>query len=422
MKQHFKLFLFFICLFGSLKILAQQNSPVDWKSDIEFLKKELPLKHKNFFFQYPEASFNRDLDQLISVCSGLSDLQVALKLQQIVVKAGDAHSGVEYYKFMDKKFFFAVSSSWLSDGLFILATSKGNREILGTKLEKINGTPIETIVDSLSTLFVVDNDACKKVSIPNLIRYPELLEYFGFGSREKTDLTVISPDGSEKIHSVVFKEDNDSVYVEFKPDTLPFYRRSPEKFFNEKYFEQDSIYFVQYNRCWSKELEEGYGDKTKAAKMPSFVEFEQTVFKTIREKPIKKLIVDLRFNSGGSSLQGTDFVKQLAGMESINRRNKIYVVIGKRTFSSAIINVMDFKRYTKAVTIGEETSGSPNHFGELKTFSLPSSQLKIAYSTKYFKLVDGKGKSIVPDIKCATGLSDVARGVDPVYEYLVGGK
>ena len=152
--------------------------------------------------------------------------------------------------------------------------------------------------------------------------------------------------------------------------------------------------------------------------MPSFVDFEQTVFKTIRERPIKKLIVDMRFNSGGSSLQGTDFIKQLAGYDFLNKRNMMYVVIGRRTFSSGILNVLDFKRLTKAVTIGEETAGRPNHFGEVEILKLPSSQMSVYYSTHYFKWSNEKKDSIEPDVKCPVSFTDYKNGVDPVYDYV----
>lgn len=42
-------FLIFVLLFSLFISCKQQSDRLDWKSDIEFLKKELPKKHKDFF-------------------------------------------------------------------------------------------------------------------------------------------------------------------------------------------------------------------------------------------------------------------------------------------------------------------------------------------------------------------------------------
>ncbi|MBK6643252.1 MAG: hypothetical protein IPG39_19440 [Bacteroidetes bacterium] len=36
----------------------------------------------------------------------------------------------------------------------------------------------------------------------------------------------------------------------------------------------------------------------------------------------------------------------------------VFVLIGRKTYSSAIINVMDFKKYSNVTLIGEETAGN----------------------------------------------------------------
>lgn len=391
---------------------------IDWKSDIEFVKTELPKKHKDLFFQFSRDNFEKNLDQLSNLPDTLSDLYFALMLQKVIVKVGDAHTTTRYYDFLNREKSLPFSFVWLSDGLTINSTTKQNSEILGGKLKKVNGYPVEVIIDSLSTLFVFDNEAGKKVSIPALLLFEELLDFFGFLNGGLPVVEVESEVGELISCQLKPGKLNADSIVEIKPDIKPFYRESADLFFAEKYFFEDSIYYIQYNKCWSRELERAYGSKNRAKDMPSFVDFEQTVFKTIRERPIKKLIVDMRFNSGGSSLQGTDFIKQLAGYDFLNKRNMMYVVIGRRTFSSGILNVLDFKRLTKAVTIGEETAGRPNHFGEVEILKLPSSQMSVYYSTHYFKWSSEKKDSIEPDVKCPVSFTDYKNGVDPVYDYV----
>jgi C-terminal processing protease CtpA/Prc len=94
-------------------------------------------------------------------------------------------------------------------------------------------------------------------------------------------------------------------------------------------------------------------------------------------------------------------------------------VIGRKTFSSAIINTINFKQYTKAILIGEETGGKPNHYGEVRNFRLPSSQLPVNYSTKYFTYTKVDLNTIKPDVSIELSFDDYKKGIDPVYEWIV---
>ena len=92
--------------------------------------------------------------------------------------------------------------------------------------------------------------------------------------------------------------------------------------------------------------------------------------------------------------------------------------MGRRTFSSAILNTYDFLNHTSAITIGEQTSGKLNHFGEVRHFDLPHSQLRIWYSTKYFNIDPKNSNAINPSIGLPITFSDYNNGIDPVYEYV----
>lgn len=204
----------------------------------------------------------------------------------------------------------------------------------------------------------------------------------------------------------------------YKPDSLALCFRNERAFFIDYYQTTDNIYYLQYNRCWSKELELRYGNAQNAEKMPSFKDFEEKVFQTLDKNSIDKIVFDIRFNGGGNSSQGTEFIEKFAKLLEKNKNTKIYVILGRNTFSSAILNAMDFKRMTNAIFIGEETSGKPNHFGEVKSFQLPGSGIRVNYSTKYFKRTDENVSTISPDIKLEPGFSDFVSGIDPAYEWV----
>ncbi len=126
----------------------------------------------------------------------------------------------------------------------------------------------------------------------------------------------------------------------------------------------------------------------------------------------------MRYNGGGNSSQGTEFINKLSESKYLNQNTKIYVVIGRQTFSSAIINTMDFKEKTNAIFVGEETGGKPNHYGDVRNFILPSSGLNVNYSTKYFTIIKDDLKTITPDKIIEFSFSDFSKGIDPVFEWI----
>ena len=146
--------------------------------------------------------------------------------------------------------------------------------------------------------------------------------------------------------------------------------------------------------------------------MPSFKEFEKGVISVLKRKKIDKLVFDLRFNRGGNAAQGTEFITRIC--ELLSKKNtEIFVLIGRTTFASAVINTVDLMECRKVVLVGEETSGRPDHFGEVKRFVLPESKLIVSYSTTYFSLLKGDPPSIKPDLPAPMDYDQYIHGIDP---------
>lgn len=406
-----------LLVFTTISGFAQTQKTIDWKSDIEYLKKELPLRHKDLFFLMPKSDYDKRLDYLSSHLTELSDFEVAIKLQQLIAKMGDSHTSTGYAKFIYSELTLPLKMYWFSDGIYVMQTTKDYERLLGTRIVKINGFGIQSIADSLSTLLTVDNQALIKSNIPNLIPSIQLLGYFGFSKGNVIKVEAESEQGQTIEYEIKAGKINRNDIINFKPDSVAFCWLNQRQFFIDKYFEKEAIYYIQYNKCSGKEIAElqGYNN---VSSFPSFMDFGNRAFDIIQNKPINKLIFDMRFNGGGSSPQGTEFISKLSGYSISKQDKKLYVVIGRQTFSSAIINTMDFKEQTKAIFVGEETGGKPNHFGEIRNLQLPSSGLNINYSTKYFTRTKADLKTIRPDVIIESSFSDFKKGIDPVYEWI----
>lgn len=177
----------------------------DWITDIEFLKTELPAKHKDFFFKQNKSTFEKELEEIKSHQNELSDFEIAIKLQQLIAKFGDSHTGIKWNKYIQKDKIIPIKAIWFKDGIYIIKTTKKNKSILGNKIKGINGTDISIIIDKFSSLITIDNQAVIYKNIPELLVSIQLLEYFNIVKNEKIEFELETNNGNTENQLVVIE-------------------------------------------------------------------------------------------------------------------------------------------------------------------------------------------------------------------------
>jgi len=412
MKVFWTLSLFLLLFNPGLS--AQNGKVIDWDYEIDLLARELAEKHPDLFFRTDSTWYFQAMSQLTKETPGKSLFQVSIRLQQVLAAMGDAQTQINYHFLVEKSKILPIEFYWFEDGIFLLETDIAHKALLGKKLSAVNNVPIKHVIDSLTTLLVPDNQSVIKNQIPRMLSWFQVLEYFGFVSGKELSLTVENSTGeaqSSTIHLPVELGEMLAVH----PSTLPLGWQDQKSFFREQYFENEHLYFIQYNRCWSREAEEDYGSGASALFMPSFKEFEKQVFPVLKKKEIDKLVFDIRFNKGGHASQGTEFIRKICKALPKDH-GEIFVLVGRVTGGSAIINTVDFMKSAEVVLVGEETSGRPNHFGEVNRFVLPESRLIVSYSTRYFALLDEDPPAIIPDLVTPLGFDQYMKGIDPAME------
>jgi len=401
-------------LFPFHGLAAQPGDAIDWKYEIDLLASELAERHPDLFFRTDSAWFYNEMREVAGETAGKSRFQVAVRLQQVVTAMGDAQTQINYHYLVYKSLILPIECYWFEDGIYLMETDREYKGLLGKKLIAVQDVPIQVVIDSLSTLLVRDNDSVLKYNIPRMLPWYQLLEYFGFAGDNQVSLTVENRNGEEERYGIEMPVELGE-RLRVTPETLPMGWQDQNTYFRDHYFKDEKLYYIQYNRCWSREVEEDFGSGASALFMPSFKEFEKGVISVLKRKAIDKLVFDLRFNRGGNAAQGTEFITRICKLLP-KKNTEIFVLIGRTTFSSAIINTVDLMECGKVVLVGEETSGRPNHFGEVQRFVLPESKLIVNYSTTYFSLLEGDPPSIEPDLPAPIDYDQYINGIDPAIE------
>lgn len=382
------------------------------------------MRHKNLFFSVPADEFNRQLDQLGAALPLPSDLATALRLQEIVVGFGDDHTAVEWTPLAASGPMLPLALHWFTDGWRILVADEAHASLLGAKVVAIGGVPMAEVEHRLARLLSRDNPWLVKQRLPNILPFASLLQHLGLAEATRVVLTCEEKSGRITDTPVSFVAAKDAASLKrsrYQPPTPPYSTANQRPVLKTKLFAEDGIFYIHYNRCEGRELAERLGyPPQRAAQLPSLVdEFAKTfaeIKAALRSGQAAKVVFDVQYNPGGASDFGTHFAQELATIRELHEPSRVFVIVGRRTFSSAIINAMDFKQLLGAIVVGEPTSGTPNHFGEVRHFTLPSSGLRVGYSTKRFGDPTGVFAPLQPDVPAAMSFADYAAGRDAALE------
>src|SRR5262249_26093142 len=145
-------------------------------------------------------------------------------------------------------------------------------------------------------------------------------------------------------------------------DTTALYQRDSSLNYWFQYLSESQTLYVKYNRCVD-------------ASNLMFSSFAAKLLAFIDVNPVGRIVIDLRNNSGGNSSLVQPLVdgliqRVLSGQ--IRMDTPAFVIIGRETFSSGLINAIQFQS-SGAKVVGEPSGGKPNAYGEVKSFSLPRS-------------------------------------------------
>ncbi len=298
--------------------------------------------------------------------------------------------------------------------------------MLNCQILEVNGIKIEDVLEKISCIVPPNSRSYSLIWQESFLMLNGILEYYGITKNKTAKFLLKYPEGIIKEKQVDAESKQFLGGVYYYQDNQPYYWINfstfgrPDNYFRDTLYVKDSIYFIQYNVCSSREVVMKYRsmNEEEAKQFPSFTEFRSRILKNLKSDKVNKVLFDLRFNSGGSSEQGTELVDRIAEIPNINKKGKLFVAISWITFSSAVMNSMDFRLNTQAILIGKPTGSKPNHYGEVKTLILPKTKLTLSYSSKHFKYIDEDVDAVFPDIEIDSEFEDYLNAVDPMYEFV----
>jgi len=357
--------------------ICEGNRTEKWLTDIKFVEDELPKRHKNLFFELSEASFYRQIKHIRSNIENLSDDEIKVLLFELVAGIKDGHS-VLYLKHKNQ---YPLRFYYFDDGIYLTQSTDEYAEFIGSELIAIGGHDITEVANRLTKCVSADNHQQFKNRFSNYLVVPEILKGLGLAN----DQAEFTFKNDRQIFSIILEPcPIDTLELKLISNMLHLSNQTKNYWYqlNNK---ENYVYF-QYNSCMK--------DNTQ-----SFKAFNKEMFQAIDKNNIQQIIVDMRHNGGGASWIINPFFRALRKRPHLNNPKKLFVIIGRQTFSSALMNTIRFMKKTNATLAGEETGGAPNGYGEIMFLKLMNANIQVVYSTQYFKQLDEELNCIEPAIK-----------------------
>ena len=166
--------------------------------------------------------------------------------------------------------------------------------------------------------------------------------------------------------------------------------------------------YVAFNHYLTGQSRSEFGDLTSAA------------FRAMDTAKIDRLVIDLRWNGGGDFTRGRQYV-----LDEIRKRDRwlkpgaFYVLIGRRTFSAAMVNTVDFKRAAGAILVGEPTGARPNSYSQTGFFQLPTSGVQATVSICRYEAWPEDVPGVPPDRPIPPTWADYRDGRDAALEWVL---
>lgn len=383
-----------------------------WREDLEFFEQRFPSVQVDSEKLYPPAQFHEDVADLKRDASSLADSEVILRLMRIVAKAGVSHNTIE----TDGKLDFhpyPLQFFWYSDGPAVTHATEKYKLALGARIVRIGSMSPEELESAASPYLSHENLPLLHALSPDFIMNREVADHFGLAGADGVVEFTLERPGAKQFQLRVAPTSADSQdhmisATEALQLPVPLYRKRPGAWYWYEYLADSRSLYIQYNRCRN--------DPKK-----SFKVFTRELFKFVDDlhyaDGIERVIVDLRFNSGGDSSIVEPLLEGLKSRPRLSAKGHLYVLISRDTFSSGMMAAISFREDLYAILVGEASGSRPNEYGEVQTLVLPNSKIKIRYTTKYFQLLqDSDPLTLEPDIPIRRSIADFLSGHDQVLD------
>lgn len=401
---------------ASSKIDIEKLTAADWQTDLRFLQHTIHKDYSFLFKNVTAAAFDAEVEKLYKAMPGMKDHERVAGLARIVALFKYGHTDIGWRQSPVKYHVAPVNFYWFSDGMYVEGADKEYATIVGAKLVKVEGVPVQKALEAIKPLVPVENDQYFKGYGLDFLTIPEALHAQGVAKELKTTITyTFEKDGKTFEKNVTAKDafrmprtygfvSKGPGWITVRDTTAtPHYLKNLDKNYYYEYLPESKTVYVRQSQVLD--------DKTE-----SIAAFYKRVFEFIEKNDVDKLVLDVRLNGGGNNYKNKPIVTGIIENKKINKPGKLFVIIGRRTFSACQNLVNELSNYTNAFFVGEPTAENINFYGDNRRVELPKTGIPVFLSFAWWqdKPQWENADWLAPQLAVDLSLEDYKTNNDPV--------
>lgn len=351
----------------------------DWHTDLDALATGIVERHRDPFHTTSPGQFDTLVARLHERIASLSDSAIMVGFDAVAAMIGDGHTFVETDQHYRR---YPLELFWYGDRLHVMRSNTDDPRVPDARLVAIGGVEVQEIDRRLQSLIPRGENAWYELArSAGRFTRADVLAALGCLRDTTTGVfTFTDEDGTPFTAEFTSLPPGEAPSWPAPQPDAPLRHRNPT----------DPLAYTAL-----PEADAAY------ANFRSYHDIEHAAARLIaylRETSPGRLIIDLRDNGGGDyTLAREHLIYPIWRLPTISRPGGLYVLIGRHTFSAAMVTATDFRRETEAVLVGEPTGARPVAFQELGTFDLPRSGLRAHCATRRYRFSDTDLTAVFPD-------------------------
>ena len=440
-------FIFVIFIFSSacMSDEAELLTPEQMRENLTFIRDKIIQTHPNPYHSISNQEYQILYGRLMNKLNEPLRADVFYFIaNEIIAVLKDAHTTLGYG--YETKY-IPITGELMPDGFGIYSTDEDHSELLHVRLIAIENIPVEGWLTEFAKLWSHENMEYIQAGFSSLIRSQLYVGHIlGNPDIEKVRITV---EKNQKVFDATLAFDDEKPLNVIDIGTA----KKPAA-------EKQGLYLIR----WLDNISAGYISFFSCPEDEDFFHVMNSFIDETNKRGYHNLVFDVRYNGGGSMaiidevlnhLPGDKF-KGYSGYSKLSpeeerltkyggfkkkqesaecpvivkkKKNKnidnmftgkIYVLIGRNTFSSGNAFPIMLKDNGLATLVGQRTSNAPCAFGAFKHFELPHGRFTLNVSSKFLIRPSCvcDSDSLIPDVQIPVTMNDYVNNRDPVMEWL----
>lgn len=409
-----------------------------WDEDLNVARDVFLQKDRSYSPEARQAARD-EIERTRMRIDQLTDQQIVASLARAAALSDNAHTRA--YLLRNRSYWrrYPIRIWRFPDGWHIVAAKGQGTPLVGARITHIQHAPIEQVFQKVRPLYA-GNDGWSNYMSTYTLTSPDALLGVGLLDDDVAEFTVhndatsrsvrlraepldprTGPEESWWFLSPQHPASSGWTHVLGSRD-LPLALASPELNYSSARCDRDVLY-VRYSRS------------ADAPGLETVRAFGERLLTAIAAQPPRKLVLDLRFNTGGDLQKARPLMDALAQSRLGREPGAIAVLVGPVTFSAGITAAASLRSKSKAILVGAHPGDRPDYWSEGGNVTLPNSRIDMHYADARHQYSDAPlpagveeylhlnidVRNLEPDIAVDWTLQDYVSGADPVAAAAVGG-